>query len=119
MDLQSAEASQTRNALRKQGKDHRIDMTGLSNTDARPSHLPFPLLPAERIAADPTFTSLTPTGSAGKIIESAKLFTIGTLQQYTNSFSQENLVGKGMLGAVYVAKLPKGKVSIFEFNLVC
>ncbi|XP_057764534.1 protein STRUBBELIG-RECEPTOR FAMILY 3-like [Salvia miltiorrhiza] len=110
VDLQPAEASQTRNALLKQGKDHSIDMTGLSKSDPRPSPLPFPLLPAERIAADPTFTSLNPTGSAGKIVESVKLFTIGMLQQYTNSFSQENLIGKGMLGTVYSAQLPKGKV---------
>lgn len=113
MDSQPAEARQTRNALLKPGKDHSIDMTGLSSTDPRPSPLPFPLLPAERIAADPTFTSLTRTGSAGKVVESVKLFTIGMLQQYTNSFSQENLIGKGTLGTVYCAQLPKGKVSIF------
>lgn len=88
-------------------------MTGFSNTDPRPSPLPFPLLPAERISADPSFTSLAPTGSSGRIVESAKFFTIGTLQQYTNSFSQENLIGKGTLGTVYAAKLPNGKVSIF------
>ncbi|KAH6829069.1 STRUBBELIG-receptor family 3 [Perilla frutescens var. hirtella] len=111
VDLKPAEGSQTRNALLKRGKDHSIDMTGLSSTDPRPSPLPFPLLPAERIAADPTFTSLNPsTGSAGKIIESTKFFTIGTLQQYTNSFSQENLIGKGTLGTVYSAQLPNGKV---------
>lgn len=88
-------------------------MTGLSNTDPRPNPLPFPLLPAERISADPSFTSLAPTGSSGRIVESSKSFTIGTLQQYTNSFSQENLIGKGTLGTVYAAKLPNGKVSIF------
>lgn len=94
-------------------------MTGLSNTDPRPSTLPFQLLPAERIAADPTFTSLTATGCATKILESAKFFSIGTLQQYTNSFSQENLIGKGSLGTVYSAQLPNGKVSIFWFILIC
>ncbi|XP_041992101.1 protein STRUBBELIG-RECEPTOR FAMILY 3-like [Salvia splendens] len=110
VDKQPAEAGQTRNPLLKQGTDHSIDMTRLSDTHPRPSPLPFPLLPAERISANPTFTSLTPSGNAGKIVESAKLFTIGMLQQYTNSFSEENLIGKGMLGPVYSMQIPKGKV---------
>lgn len=41
---------------------------------------------------------------------SAKSFTIASLQQFTNSFSQENLIGSGMLGSVYRAELPDGKV---------
>ncbi|XP_073279904.1 protein STRUBBELIG-RECEPTOR FAMILY 3-like isoform X1 [Primulina huaijiensis] len=41
---------------------------------------------------------------------SVKSYTIASLQQYTNSFSQENLVGGGMLGNVYRADLPDGKL---------
>lgn len=41
---------------------------------------------------------------------SAKSFTVASLQQFTNSFSQENLIGSGMLGSVYRAELPDGKV---------
>ncbi|GFZ05617.1 STRUBBELIG-receptor family 3 [Actinidia rufa] len=41
---------------------------------------------------------------------SVKSYTIASLQQYTNSFSQENLIGAGMLGAVYRAELPNGKL---------
>lgn len=41
---------------------------------------------------------------------SVKSFTIASLQQYTNSFSQDNLLGSGMLGTVYRAELPNGKV---------
>lgn len=110
VDPQPAEGRLTRNALLKQEKDHIVDMAGLRNSDPRPSTLPFQLLPAERISADPTFTSLTSTGCASKIVESAKFFSIGTLQQYTNSFSQENLIGKGTLGTVYSAQLSNGKV---------
>ncbi|KAI3456284.1 hypothetical protein Pfo_012947 [Paulownia fortunei] len=108
--LQPAGGSQTRSAFLKQGKDHSIDMTRLDDTDLSPSPLPLPLLPAERIVADPTFTPLTPRRNASKLVESAKFFTIASLQQYTNSFSQENLIGKGTLGTVYRAQLPDGKV---------
>jgi len=45
---------------------------------------------------------------------SLKSFTVASLQQYTNSFSQENLIGEGMLGSVYRAELPDGKVRILE-----
>lgn len=36
-------------------------------------------------------------------------FSVGSLQQYTNSFSQENILRDSMLGRVYYAKLPDGK----------
>ncbi|KAL0353106.1 UNVERIFIED_CONTAM: protein STRUBBELIG-RECEPTOR FAMILY 1 [Sesamum angustifolium] len=111
MDLQPAiGGSRSNNAFQKQGKDHRIDMMGSRDTDLPPGHLPFPLLPAERIVADPTFTPLTARENASKIVESSKYFTIASLQQYTNSFSQENFIGRGTLGTVYRAQLPDGKV---------
>ncbi|MBA0840180.1 hypothetical protein Goarm_002781, partial [Gossypium armourianum] len=37
-------------------------------------------------------------------------FTIASLQQYTNSFAEENFIGEGMLGGVYRAELPDGKL---------
>lgn len=43
-------------------------------------------------------------------LTSVKSYTIASLQQYTNSFSQDNLIGSGMLGTVYRAELPNGKV---------
>ncbi|RAL42909.1 hypothetical protein DM860_009416 [Cuscuta australis] len=41
---------------------------------------------------------------------SVKSYTIADLQQYTNSFSQDNLIGEGTLGKVFKAKLPNGKL---------
>ncbi|KAM7492275.1 hypothetical protein LguiA_035196 [Lonicera macranthoides] len=41
---------------------------------------------------------------------SVKVYTIASLQQYTNSFSQETLIGGGTLGSVYRARLPNRKV---------
>lgn len=40
------------------------------------------------------------------------VFSIASLQQYTNSFSEDNFIGEGMLGSVYRAELPDGKVHI-------
>lgn len=37
-------------------------------------------------------------------------FTIGSLQQYTNSFAREHLIREEALGNVYHAVLPDGKV---------
>ncbi|KAL8129739.1 hypothetical protein V2J09_018894 [Rumex salicifolius] len=39
-----------------------------------------------------------------------KFFTVALLQEYTNSFSQENRIGEGMLGSVYRAELPDTKI---------
>ncbi|CAM8992994.1 unnamed protein product [Rhodiola kirilowii] len=36
-------------------------------------------------------------------------FSVAELQQYTRSFSQGNLIGRGTIGSVYRAKLPEGK----------
>ncbi|XP_054776210.1 protein STRUBBELIG-RECEPTOR FAMILY 3-like isoform X2 [Prosopis cineraria] len=38
-----------------------------------------------------------------------QVYTIASLQQYANSFSQENYIGEGTLGVVYQAELPDGK----------
>ncbi|CAN6817171.1 unnamed protein product [Brassica oleracea] len=43
-------------------------------------------------------------------VTSVKHYSIASLQQYTESFSQENLLGSGMLGSVYRARLPNGKL---------
>uniref|UniRef100_A0A803MZ23 Protein kinase domain-containing protein n=1 Tax=Chenopodium quinoa TaxID=63459 RepID=A0A803MZ23_CHEQI len=61
-----------------------------------------------------------PIGSTGSVaaktssrplpMTSVKSFTIASLQQYTNSFTQDNLLGNGMLGTVYRAELPNGKL---------
>ncbi|GER36481.1 LRR receptor-like kinase, partial [Striga asiatica] len=110
MELAPASSSQTKTGFLKPGKDHSsIDMTRSDNASRGP--LPFPLLPAERVVVDPTFSSMAmKKDGTSKILESTQFFTVASLQMYTNSFSQENLIGKGMLGSVYRAQLPDGKV---------
>ncbi|KAK9284261.1 hypothetical protein L1049_023431 [Liquidambar formosana] len=61
-----------------------------------------PIVPVEATAAKPS--AKTPIPCA------VRSFTIASLQQYTNSFSQDNLIGGGMLGHVYRAQLPNGKL---------
>ncbi|WMV39182.1 hypothetical protein MTR67_032567 [Solanum verrucosum] len=61
-----------------------------------------PILPADNTAMKFPHRPLPLT--------SVKSYTIASLQQYTNSFSQDNLIGSGMLGTVYRAELPKGKL---------
>lgn len=41
---------------------------------------------------------------------SATVFTVASLQQYTNGFSEEHIIGEGSLGNVYRAVFPHGKV---------
>ncbi|XP_047317613.1 protein STRUBBELIG-RECEPTOR FAMILY 3-like isoform X2 [Impatiens glandulifera] len=72
--------------------DHEIDMT-IFDVDSLAPPLPVP----------PPARSLKP-------LISAKSYSIASLQLYTNSFSQENLIGGGMLGSVYRAELPSGKL---------
>jgi hypothetical protein len=40
----------------------------------------------------------------------ASMFSVADLQAATNSFSQDNLIGEGVVGRVYRAELPDGKV---------
>ncbi|WOG91742.1 hypothetical protein DCAR_0310992 [Daucus carota subsp. sativus] len=61
-----------------------------------------PILPAQTIPVNSSSGPLPPT--------TVRSYSIASLQQYTNSFSQENLIGGGMLGNVYTAQLPNGKL---------
>ncbi|MBA0613909.1 hypothetical protein Godav_014266, partial [Gossypium davidsonii] len=58
----------------------------------------------------PNEVTAGPSAKTPKPSTFARSFTIAALQQYTNSFSQENLLGGGMLGSVYRAELPDGKL---------
>lgn len=114
LEAKQDKSANRKNAFKKQ-EDHRIDITWVdsSGTDSsvRPPPPPaFPLLPSERIIADPILPLINPSGRTIDSVNSVKTFFIASLQQYTDSFSQENLVGKGMLGTVYKAKLPNGKL---------
>ncbi|KAI3680649.1 hypothetical protein L6452_35422 [Arctium lappa] len=94
----------------KSKEDHTIDMTKI---DA--SSFPTPVLPPqpssrERVIVKPlAVPPANPRPTLRKNVNSARFFSIASLQEYTDSFSQENLVGSGLLATVYRAELPGGK----------
>ncbi|XP_058750895.1 protein STRUBBELIG-RECEPTOR FAMILY 3-like isoform X1 [Vicia villosa] len=72
-----------------------------------PPH-PLPIVPVEKVTVN---SAVTTNATERKIMTSSvKMYTVASLQQYTNSFSQENLIGEGTLGSVYRAELPDGKL---------
>lgn len=82
-----------------------------------PPPLPFlPALSAERMVVNPILPPITSAKHAMKNVNSAEFFTIASLQQYTNSFSQDNLIGGGMLGTVYRAESPKKLLAIKKLD---
>ncbi|XP_061346719.1 protein STRUBBELIG-RECEPTOR FAMILY 3-like isoform X2 [Gastrolobium bilobum] len=95
--------------------DHAIDMNalGVYSMPPPPPPPPPPPLPAETVIVEPsTFrrgADINPSKKSPVLPTFAKSFTVAFLQQYTNSFSQDNLIGLGMLGSVYRAELPDGK----------
>ncbi|RAL41793.1 hypothetical protein DM860_008975 [Cuscuta australis] len=100
--------------IRAMPKDnHEIILSRFDIDVLPPPQPPPPLLLEEKVIVQPiqraeetvqkrSTRPLPPT--------SAKTYTIASLQQYTNSFSPDNLIGTGTLGAVYKGELPDGKL---------
>lgn len=89
----------------KQQKEHAINMT-------RSDVVVMPPL-AEKITVDPIVPSVENQSVASLGLNSqspVSSFSVATLQQYTNSFAEENLLSKDKLSKVYLAELPDGKV---------
>ncbi|XWS19545.1 hypothetical protein CRYUN_Cryun31cG0024700 [Craigia yunnanensis] len=98
-------------------KNHGINMGGVDvkSISLRPP-LPPPLIPpVGEVSVSPVMAVEVNGGghsSRGQDLCSLTVssFTIASLQQYTNSFAEENFIGEGMLGGVYRAELPDGKL---------
>ncbi|KAK7400503.1 hypothetical protein VNO78_11712 [Psophocarpus tetragonolobus] len=68
----------------------------------------LPIIPGENLIINrPISTKVT---ERQIMTNSMEVYTVASLQQYTNSFSQENYIGEGMIGPVYRAELPDGKL---------
>ncbi|KAF1882033.1 hypothetical protein Lal_00038676 [Lupinus albus] len=74
----------------------------------QPPPSPLPTIPAKKVAFNLAIPSRATEGDV--MTSSVKVYTVALLQQYTNSFSQENYIGKGTLGPVYRAELLDGKL---------
>ncbi|KAK7319633.1 hypothetical protein RJT34_04356 [Clitoria ternatea] len=71
-----------------------------------PHHLP--IIQGDKFIINPAKS--TKVTERQIITSSVKVYSVASLQQYTNSFSQENYIGEGTLGPVYKAELPNGKL---------
>ncbi|XWS18333.1 hypothetical protein CRYUN_Cryun32bG0034900 [Craigia yunnanensis] len=98
-------------------KNHEINMGGaaVKSVSLRPP-LPPPLFPpVEEVSISPIMPAEVngggrSSGGQDSCSLTVSAFTIASLQQYTNSFAEENFIGEGMLGGVYRAELPEGKL---------
>ncbi|WOL16028.1 protein STRUBBELIG-RECEPTOR FAMILY 3-like [Canna indica] len=74
----------------------------------------FPMPPRiDKDTVPPIVTGERILGNRAEILKpptSAKPFSVASLQQYTNSFNEENLIQDGRLGRVYLAEFPQGKL---------
>lgn len=73
--------------------------------------------PVKSLKAPPSFKGIEhkiplakTLGKVSKSSISATAFSVADLQEATNSFSQDNLIGEGILGRVYRADFPNGQV---------
>ncbi|VFQ89529.1 unnamed protein product [Cuscuta campestris] len=92
-------------------KDYDDHQTDKRVVDIPPPPLPpYMSLPAKRMIPDATFPHVTTMKLSRLYGSSGNCYTIADLQQYTNSFSQDNLIGSGILGTMYKAYLPTGEL---------
>ncbi|KAE8664515.1 Protein STRUBBELIG-RECEPTOR FAMILY 1 [Hibiscus syriacus] len=91
------------------------DVSGLESGDTRVS----PKLQDEQLLNATTRPTSSRTKKKhektreGLMFLNVSAFSIASLQQYTNSFAEENFIGEGMLGGDYKAELPDGKAPYF------
>lgn len=90
--------------------EHEIDMPVSDEYILPPPPLPPLNNPFEKVIIRPNVPPVRSRKQSMEKLSSVRTFSIASLQQYTNSFSQENLLGGGKLGTVYRAELPDGKV---------
>lgn len=97
---------------------HTIDMTRTNVSSMSTQPVPPPRhYSSENITLQPITPPVMTQVENPTFPSSVKCFTVALLQQYTNSFSQDNLIGEGLLSSVYRAELPDGKlVAVKKLN---
>jgi hypothetical protein len=88
--------------------------TGMAEVNIKPPPIEKYKAPVNMPLEKPAWK---PPVKAPKAPIAATAYTVAALQQYTNSFGHENLIGEGSLGRVYRAELPDGKVGLLLLHL--
>ncbi|KAL1327089.1 hypothetical protein HN51_037183 [Arachis hypogaea] len=70
---------------------------------------PLPIISGENFISPAKSTKVI-EGGKQIITSSIRVYSVALLQQYTDSFSQENYIGEGTLGPLYKGELPDGKL---------
>ncbi|KQK15717.1 protein STRUBBELIG-RECEPTOR FAMILY 3 [Brachypodium distachyon] len=100
--------------ITKKQKEHVIDMEKTDNFVEEPVHFLQPVAPhtEKAIISASVRTKKGRVPSLGKIDlkTNVKSFSVASLQQYTNSFSEDNLIRDSRFGKVYQAELPDGEI---------
>uniref|UniRef100_A0A0E0LMA6 Protein kinase domain-containing protein n=1 Tax=Oryza punctata TaxID=4537 RepID=A0A0E0LMA6_ORYPU len=95
-------------------KEHVIDVEKKDNFVEEQLHPPqSAVLRTEKVTVHPSVrTRKGRVPSVGKLnlTTTVKSFSIASLQQYTNSFNEENLIRHSRFGKVYLAELPDGEL---------
>ncbi|KAJ8458210.1 hypothetical protein OPV22_031136 [Ensete ventricosum] len=88
-------------------KEHIIDMRERAD-------IVMPQPPVERVTVTPIVPRKNVVGRSPEMMNttptSVRSFSVGDLQQYTDSFSEENLIREDRLGKVYLAQSSDGKL---------
>ncbi|XP_072951038.1 protein STRUBBELIG-RECEPTOR FAMILY 3-like isoform X1 [Typha angustifolia] len=87
-------------------KEHVIDV-------GETGFVAMPPPPVEKVIVNPILYPKNPSRPTSEMTctsTSATSFSVASLQQYTNSFREENLIRESRLGKVYLAELPDGKL---------
>ena len=104
----------TPGVITKKQKEHVIDVEKPDDFVEEPLYFPQSVAPrTEKPIVSPSVrTKRGRVPSLGKIDlkPTVKSFSVASLQQYTNSFSEENLIRDSRFGRVYLAELPDGEV---------
>lgn len=95
-------------------KEHVIDMEKADTSVEEQMHPPQTIAArTEKVIVNPSVrTRKGRVPSVGKVelTTTVKSFSIASLQQYTNSFSEENFLRDSRYGKVYLAELPDGEL---------
>jgi hypothetical protein len=110
--------------ITKKQKEHVIDMEKPGDFVEEPLHSPQSVAPRTEKAMVSTSvrTRKGRVPSLGKIDlkTTVKSYSVASLQQYTNSFSEQNLIRDSRFGRVYLAELPDGEVqTVYQKHSDC